>query len=211
MTTSLRLLGRLVSIILLLISAFFACGVIGSLVYGNGLISIFVAMLSGLFAWKAYQGHRSVSSAAGENPPKAAPIFAWLITLAGVVFLVYFSLLKADDLFRNGYESQTKGHLGAIRSTLSIYYGDNQSSYPNDLAALTVGGKYMNTFPTAHSFHHRRSAAVQLMTNDDFNAGIFTDKGGWAYVIGGSTKSHDGTILVNCTHTDLKGSSWVLY
>ena len=42
-------------------------------------------------------------------------------------------------------EERTRGSLVALRSPLSVYYGDLQGLYPADMRSLTVAGKYLST------------------------------------------------------------------
>jgi len=134
-----------------------------------------------------------------------------LLTLALTGFGLYdwvenssFGLLR-----RYSNEGATKGNLGAIRSALSIYYGDLEGQYPRDLSDLTAAGKYLASLPRAKTpKYHPDSSAVQSLTSADAQLGRFSDAGGWAYVVSGSSA---GTVLVNCTHTDSRGNSWTSY
>lgn len=100
-------------------------------------------------------------------------------------------------LIRKSSEGATKGNIGSIRSALAIYHGDSKGKYPADLAALTLGGKYLQVVPlTKTPNYHKDSSAVRLAKAPD-------DAGGWLY---------DGAeVFVNCTHTDTKGSVWTSY
>lgn len=102
---------------------------------------------------------------------------------------------------REDQEAATKKNLGKIRSALGIYYGDNDGIYPVNLAALTVGGKYLARLPSAMiPSHHPDSSAVAFGKESN-------DAGGWLYNnIAGD--ANIGTVTVNCTHTDVQGVAW---
>ncbi|MFH2201797.1 MAG: hypothetical protein ABIJ96_01645 [Elusimicrobiota bacterium] len=130
-----------------------------------------------------------------------------MIIITGIFFIQ-----MGRRMHRRSYEGGAKGNLGSIRYALSIYYGDMDGQYPGDLASLTVGGEYLVQIPKAYTpYYHPDSVAIHQMTNDEFNAGKFSDAGGWAYVMGGTTNYYSGTVAVNCTHTDMKGTVWTAY
>lgn len=112
-------------------------------------------------------------------------------------------------LIRKSNEGATRGNLGAIRSALSIYYGDMEGLFPADPYTLTLGKKYMKTIPTAKlPPYHSDSNAIRLISGEDYKAGDLDDTGGWLYVIDGE---NTGTAAVNCLHTDTRQKSWVEY
>ncbi len=111
---------------------------------------------------------------------------------------------KFMEVGRSGEEGALKGRLGSIRSALSIYYGDMEGLYPEELSALAVSGKYLSEIPAARgTYFHAGSNAVQ-------NGATPTDRGGWLYDnIPGDANL--GSIWVDCTHTDTKGTVWAAY
>ena len=127
-----------------------------------------------------------------------------MIVVAIIGILVAIAIPKFASLIRKSAEGQTKGNLGAIRSALSIYYGDMEGQYPAALEALTIGGKYLTALPVAKTpNYHPDSAAVNYST-------AASDAGGWTYD-NTLTDPNLGTVLVNCTHTDSKGAVWTSY
>ncbi len=109
---------------------------------------------------------------------------------------------KASDNAGNG--ESPKNSLGAIRSALSIYYGDMEGQYPQDLAALTIGGKYLNAIPKVGPLNiHPQSSGVRTGLTP-------TDEGGWLYN-NLAANANVGNVMINCTHTDTKGSTWIAY
>ena len=100
--------------------------------------------------------------------------------------------------------ARPRGTWGAIRSALNIYYADMEGNYPADLPALTINGKYLTALPVAKtpSYHADSSVvAAQVSSND---------AGGWSYN-NTSGDTNMGTVMVNCTHTDTKGTNWTAY
>ena len=134
-----------------------------------------------------------------------------MIVVAIIGILAAIAIPKFAELIRKSGEGASKGNLGAIRSSLSIYYGDMEGQYPTSLAGLTVSGKYLAAVPNAKtpSYHPDTS----LETDGDL-AGLTdtggTAAGGWGYnnVAG---NANIGNMMVKCTHTDTKGSVWSSY
>jgi prepilin-type N-terminal cleavage/methylation domain-containing protein len=129
-----------------------------------------------------------------------------MIVVAIIGILAAIAIPKFAELIRKSGEGASKGNLGSIRSSLSIYYGDLEGQYPAQLAALTISGKYLTSVPNAKTpnYHPDSSGEVDgLLTAE-------TGAGGWFYnnVIG---DANVGTMVVNCTHTDSKGSTWSNY
>ena len=138
-----------------------------------------------------------------------------MIVISIIGILAAIAIPKFADLVRKAQEGATKGNLGTIRSALSIYYGDMEGQYPqpiaaNDaLSALTINSKYIAAIPMAKTPDYHPNSSTEL----DYGPAPYippNDSGGWAYgaAISGPTS---GTVIVNCTHTDTKGSDWTSY
>jgi general secretion pathway protein G len=127
-----------------------------------------------------------------------------MIVVAIIGILAAIAIPKFASLIRKSNEGASKGNLGSIRGALSIYYGDLEGQYPNDLASLTIAGKYLTSIPQSKAPNYHSDAST--VTNQ---AGS-NDAGGWTYnnVTGDANM---GTLWVNCTHTDTKGSVWTTY
>src|SRR5882762_2214804 len=77
-----------------------------------------------------------------------------MIVVAIIGILAAIAIPKFSQLITKGNEANTKGNLGAIRSALSIYYGDMEGWYPVDnlntgTASLTSNAKYLTAVPVA--------------------------------------------------------------
>jgi prepilin-type N-terminal cleavage/methylation domain-containing protein len=126
-----------------------------------------------------------------------------MIVVAIIGILAAIAIPKFASLMRKSGEGASKGNLGAIRSALSIYYGDMEGQYPSVMSALTVNGKYLSALPVAKApNYHTDTSALQDPTPNDGN--------GWAYD-NVNTDANFGTVMVNCTHTDTKGTTWTQY
>jgi type II secretion system protein G len=131
-----------------------------------------------------------------------------MIVVAIIGILAAIAIPKFAELIRKSGEGASKGNLGAVRSALSIYYGDMEGQYPTQIQGLTIAGKYLSAVPKAKTpnYHSDTSGEVDgTLTVDDA-----VNTGQWAYVnvIGDSNL---GSMLVGCTHTDTKGSVWTSY
>ena len=137
---------------------------------------------------------------------KGFTLIELMIVVAIIGILAAIAIPKFADLIRKSNEGATKGNLGAIRSSLSIYYGDMEGVYPVDPASPTVSGKYLRVIPVAKTPpYHADSNAFTLTSNQ-----TGTDTGGWGYN-NVSSETDFGTIWVACTHTDTKGKNWSIY
>lgn len=129
-----------------------------------------------------------------------------MIVVAIIGILAAIAIPKFADLIRKSGEGASKGNLGSIRSALSIYYGDMEGVYPSDMTSLTTAGKYLSAVPAAKApnYHTDSSGAGN---------GVLTaasGSGGWWYD-NAVTDANVGQVIVNCTHTDSKGTVWTVY
>lgn len=118
--------------------------------------------------------------------------------------LIVLSVLCLSACQREKETTSPKTNLGSIRSALSIYYGDLEGQYPEDISALTIGGKWLTSIPAVGPLgNHPASSKARLGTQ-------LTDEGGWLYN-NVAKDANVGNVMINCTHTDVKGSVWASY
>ena len=135
---------------------------------------------------------------------KGFTLIELMIVVAIIGILAAIAIPKFASLIRKSSEGASKGNLGAIRSALSIYYGDMEGQYPATVDSLTINGKYLSTVPSAKApnYHSDTSVIAYLLNSND--------GAGWSYnnIV---NNPNQGTVLVNCTHTDTKGTVWTVY
>jgi general secretion pathway protein G len=141
-----------------------------------------------------------------KRAAKGFTLIELMIVVAIIGILATIAIPKFAELMRKSAEGASKGNLGSVRAALGIYYGDLEGVYPDQLAALTIGGRYLSAIPSAKTPNYHADTSVE-------GNGLFTaadGAGGWWYdnVIG---DANAGSLKVNCTHTDTKGTIWTTY
>ncbi len=134
---------------------------------------------------------------------KGFTLIELMIVVAIIGILAAVAIPKFADLIQKSKEGATKGSLGAIRSALTIYYGETEGIYPTDAAGITSTPfctKYIDKIPTV-----KLGISTIADTNAvvDLDAGTLQtgDTGSWGY-LGSAT----GDFYVSCIHTDTKGT-----
>ncbi|MFI5347659.1 MAG: type IV pilin protein [Elusimicrobiota bacterium] len=129
-----------------------------------------------------------------------------MIVVAIIGVLAAIAIPKFAELIRKSSEGSSKGSLGALRSTLAVYYGDMEGQYPSQLASLTIGGKYLSVLGSARTPNYHADSSAETAGQPSAP----TDTGGWMFDnIPGDPSV--GIVEVNCTHTDTKGTVWTTY
>jgi prepilin-type N-terminal cleavage/methylation domain-containing protein len=132
-----------------------------------------------------------------------------MLVVAIIGTLAAIAVPKFANLLRKSNEGQTRGNLGALRSAVTIYYADMEGQYPTNLASLSINGKYLSFIPKnvgVSAYHANSNSIESIMGTPEKVSG-----GGWWYPGAPNMGKDFGTVWVNCTHTDLKGSSWSDY
>ena len=150
-----------------------------------------------------------------------------MIVVAIIGILAAIAIPKFADLIRKSQEGATKGSLATVRSALKIYYADNEGVFPgDDLACLTVNGKYINEIPKAKlpgTPHPESNKICVSMLNDPAvcRAGLGAPSM-WDGQLGAlwlyweqdqqpsmfGTPRHKGDFWIGCNHLDAKGTGW---
>ena len=146
-----------------------------------------------------------MTKAAKRAGERGFTLIELMIVVAIIGILAAIAIPKFADLIRKSNEGSTKGNLGALKGALAVYYGENEGQYPVDnLTSLTAAGKYMQNIPVANMPpFHAKGTTVNVAT-------AVNDIAGWMYDNVSSDASW-GSLWVNCTHTDTKGSAWNAY
>ena len=90
---------------------------------------------------------------------KGFTLIELMIVVAIIGILAAIAIPKFAELIRKSSEGASKGNLGALRSAMSIYYGDMEGTYPANVTALTIGGKYLTEVPKAKAPNSHTDAA----------------------------------------------------
>ncbi|MCK4532890.1 type II secretion system protein [bacterium] len=126
-----------------------------------------------------------------------------MIVVAVIGILATIGTPKFANLTRKSHEAITKGNLAILRTTLDVYFSDNEGFYPYGNPTSSLIPRYLDQMPRCYTHHHPQSTNIQ-----DYG-GIMGDTGGWGYWM--EAHSEWGKIFIDCTHTDLRGtilSTW---
>jgi prepilin-type N-terminal cleavage/methylation domain-containing protein len=143
-----------------------------------------------------------------------------MIVVAIIGVLAAIAIPKFANLIRKSAEGQVKGNLGTMKSALSIYYGDMEGYYPDDVNSLTIGGKYLAAVPGVKipDYHPTTVVIRHNWTTNAFGCSAnMLNTGEWIYwnergsACSASPYHALGEFWVACSHTDTKGSVWSNY
>ena len=129
-----------------------------------------------------------------------------MIVVAIIGILASIAIPKFADLLRKSSEGAGKGNLASVRSALSVYYANMEGTYPTVLQSITIGGNVIATMPKTVTPNYH---ADTIAENDGLPPTV-SDASGWHYdnTVG---DANFGTVVVDCTHTDTKGTVWSSY
>ncbi|MDD5302915.1 MAG: hypothetical protein PHS14_07360 [Elusimicrobia bacterium] len=169
-----------------------------------GLAALVFAGWSARRAWRVLRGAEAMDESAMTTELGAA---------AGVFGLCLIFLLIAapgfSGLFRKSAEGAMKGNLVLLRQAVERYRLEHGGRAPESLEAL-VAAKIIPEMPPlwprfSEIPHPRKGEAVVVAVTAP------ADTGRWAYVVSLSSPGLTGTVFIDCTHTDTKGSFWTEY
>ncbi|MBA3065165.1 prepilin-type N-terminal cleavage/methylation domain-containing protein [bacterium] len=139
---------------------------------------------------------------------KGFTLIELMIVVAIIGVLAAVAIPKFADLIRKAQEAACKGQLGAVRSALSIYYGNMEGVWPSRLAEITP--TYIQAIPDAKcgSSLVPTSDTVTYEGTGTSLASINANTGGWWFNNGKAAPggTYEGQFKVNCIATDTKGS-----
>jgi prepilin-type N-terminal cleavage/methylation domain-containing protein len=121
-----------------------------------------------------------------------------MIVVAIIGILAAVAIPRFAQMLEKSREGATKGNIGAIKSAVSIYTGDQQGAYPTDLTDWFRGGgttSYLDSIPSVKTtgVNGYANLIVSAKSNPS-SGGIFV----WAGM-------HNGTSAPTISYT---GSGW---
>ncbi|MCD6413251.1 MAG: type II secretion system protein [Elusimicrobia bacterium] len=138
---------------------------------------------------------------------KGFTLIELMIVVAIIGILAAVAIPKFANLIRKSKEAATKGSLGALRSAISIYYGDQEGTYPTTLENDLVP-TYISEIPTAKTGISTIADSNDVDYQNDGSGyqGIGSGgEGGWMYDQATSGASA-GQVWVDSTQFDTKGN-----
>ncbi len=147
--------------------------------------------------------------------------FTWieiviLIALLGILSALIYP--RFQQMQESGREAATKSNIGAVKSAISIYYGDHEGIWPTtlDVNDKTTGfgfGNYLDSMPKVKATHPNDpskspegSDVVYKTFNDEPSLAVPNSAGkGWRY------ERETGRIWVNNSYLDSQGASYTTY
>jgi prepilin-type N-terminal cleavage/methylation domain-containing protein len=145
---------------------------------------------------------------------KGFTLIELMIVVAIIGILAAVAIPKFADMLEKAREGATKGNVGAIKSAISIFYGDQGGTWPTSIDPTVANNpfsKYMDRIPAVkvtHSFSGSTStlsgtSSVITSTTAAPTLSITTD--GWIY------NTTSGDIWVNNNQTDTRGTAYSSY
>ena len=134
-----------------------------------------------------------------------------MIVVAIIGILAAIAIPKFADLLTKAKEGVCRGNVQSFRSTINIYYSDNEGVFPvGDGAAVEalLVPTYIKEIPEAKTPpHHPDNATITAGSAVAPSDYFFGDTGGWGYT-NDSSQAGWGTVVVDCTHQDSTGTVW---
>jgi prepilin-type N-terminal cleavage/methylation domain-containing protein len=136
-----------------------------------------------------------------------------MIVVAIIGILAAVAIPKFADMMEKSREGATKGNIGAIKSAITIYYGDQSGTWPSsiDPSVNTVFSQYLDRVPAVkvtHSFTSNGTALSGISTaiqSTSAAPALDNTHDGWIY------NTTTGDVWVNNNQTDSKGTAYSSY
>ncbi|HOW88932.1 MAG TPA: prepilin-type N-terminal cleavage/methylation domain-containing protein [Elusimicrobiales bacterium] len=148
---------------------------------------------------------------------KGFTLIELMIVVAIIGILAAIAIPKFADLINKSKEGATKGGLSSIRSSLQVYYGDNEGKFPtsddaNDathtksLYCLVQNSKYLSALPVAKVPGTGVTDSADVVAEIVDAAAEPDNAGGWFYYDDSTNNVTWGNVVVNVTKEDIKNA-----
>jgi prepilin-type N-terminal cleavage/methylation domain-containing protein len=142
---------------------------------------------------------------------KGFTLIELMIVVAIIGILAAVAIPKFASMLEKAREGATKGNIGAIKSAISIYYGDNQGAWPTILTD-TYFAKYMDKVPAvkvigtnAVKLSGTNNSISYVTESPDVAIGSASTNDGWKF------NYTTGNVWVNSSLPDTNGVTYSLY
>jgi type II secretory pathway pseudopilin PulG len=133
-----------------------------------------------------------------------------MLTVGIMVTLSTVVAVKFGEMMDKAKEGATKGNVGLIMAAISVYYGETNGLFPDDITAEQFKiflKKVPKVLVTHQNSGYQLLGSVNTVTTISVTAysPIATNTDGWRY------NRKTGNIWVNNSQTDLAGKSYSMY
>lgn len=199
---------------LLLFGLFSLVGAALTVRHGGVLLALLASLPAlGFLALVWFAARDTWRGLRGLRPVVPAYLRAEVNATVGAAVILALGLAVAwprfQELLRFSGEGAMKGNLADLRQRILAYRGDHDGAFPPTLETLIVP-KISPHLPVLWS---NSSVGAHAKTTESIVVAERTgaDTGKWAYVVAPSTPELHGTVFIDCTHTDARGSAWTSY
>jgi len=146
---------------------------------------------------------------------KAFTLIELLVVVGIIGILSGVILINFVQLMEKSREGATKGNIGAMKSAIYLYYGDNQGQWPGGLTDQFFQN-YLASVPPVKIKHPNNmfiggaqlsgtSTSVMIINSPNGNEAEPINGDGWLY------NASTGNVFINNDQTDSSGLSYTMY